>query len=395
MPNLDISIQQKIDIRLLELSPRAFELFAGDLLVYLGLENVAVTRYVGDGGIDAEGVVVTGAGLLRLPTGVQVKRKRTNVQRPDIERFIGALTGRYSHGIFLTNADYSPSAIKKAKSSVPLVSTINGAELCVLMIDYKLGISPGYNSRDSGVIVDEDYFAGLEEQTKRFSVVRESEEEYKVDNPKDHEIKIEPSNDLVSLPALSYILRVDTTTIRGWIERGQIVPDSQSDSGSGYYFRRDRVEEIRAKMSLDNGPTTSEDWRQEFIQFAQSHQLTRSYKPVLIKALLQVVDEDGNASIDEVAALFLEFYKDRQARGLVAEHDGSILKYPSQVSLTDVKSLVVRYPLNRLLIKGFVLFDKLTGSIRVMPELWNALRYTDYISISRSADEQISYYYSR
>lgn len=389
-------IEREIHTRLLALSPRAFELFAGDLLVYLGLESVVVTRYVGDGGIDAEGVVVTGAGLLRLPTGVQVKRKRTNVQRPDIERFIGALTGRYSHGIFLTNAGYSPSAIKKAKSSVPLVSTINGTELCVLMVNYKLGIRTIVSNARGNTAVDEDYFVGLEEQTKRFAILRDNAEEYRTDNPTDdRQVEIDPSQDLVSLPALSYILRVDTTTIRSWIERGQVIPDSQSGGGKGYYFRRDRVEEIRANMSLDQGPTTSEEWRQEFIQFAESRHLTRSYKPVLIKALLQVVDEDGNAHIEELAELFLNFYKQRQVMGLVAEREGSVLEHPSQVSLLEVKNLIIRYPLNRLLIKGFVVFDRATGLVSIMPNLWNALRYTDYISIRKSVDEQIGYYYSR
>jgi hypothetical protein len=37
-------IRRRIRIRLLALPPRAFELFAGDLLVFVGLRDVAVTR---------------------------------------------------------------------------------------------------------------------------------------------------------------------------------------------------------------------------------------------------------------------------------------------------------------------------------------------------------------
>ncbi|MBC8075727.1 MAG: restriction endonuclease, partial [Chloroflexales bacterium] len=46
-------IRRQLKARLLDLSPRAFELFAGDLLVYIGLQNIVVTRYSGDNGVDA------------------------------------------------------------------------------------------------------------------------------------------------------------------------------------------------------------------------------------------------------------------------------------------------------------------------------------------------------
>jgi hypothetical protein len=102
-------VQRELHRQLALLSPRAFELFAGDLLVYVGLENVAVTRYIGDAGIDAEGDLIAGA--FRFPVGVQVKRYRKNVQRADIDRFIGALTGRFVQGIFVTTADFSAGAL--------------------------------------------------------------------------------------------------------------------------------------------------------------------------------------------------------------------------------------------------------------------------------------------
>src|SRR6476660_823702 len=110
-------IKRELGTRLLTMTPRAFELFAGDLLVYMGLQNVVVTRYVGDGGIDAHGDLVTDSGIVHVPTGVQVKRHRHNVQRSDIDRFIGALSGQFSHGIFITTAGYAKQARIKAYSS--------------------------------------------------------------------------------------------------------------------------------------------------------------------------------------------------------------------------------------------------------------------------------------
>ena len=89
IPPTNPDIKRELKQHLLSLSARSFEFFAGEFLVYIGLEAVSVTRYIGDGGIDAHGKLV--AGQFRIPIGVQVKRHRNNVQRPDIDRFIGAL----------------------------------------------------------------------------------------------------------------------------------------------------------------------------------------------------------------------------------------------------------------------------------------------------------------
>src|SRR5207244_8336710 len=63
-PPANPDIKRELKDHLLTMSPRAFELFAGEFLVYVGLEKVSVTRYIGDGGIDAEGDLI--AGTFRL-----------------------------------------------------------------------------------------------------------------------------------------------------------------------------------------------------------------------------------------------------------------------------------------------------------------------------------------
>lgn len=141
-PPANPDLRRQLRERLLALSPRAFELFAGDLLSFVGLRRVAVTRYVGDGGIDAHGDLVGGSDLVCVPTGVQVKRQRQNVRRPDIDRFIGALGGQFPHGIFITTASYAAQAREKARSSPLLrVNTIDGDDLAALMGRHRLADS--------------------------------------------------------------------------------------------------------------------------------------------------------------------------------------------------------------------------------------------------------------
>ncbi len=116
-PPANPDIKRELKKQLLAMPARSFEFFAGEFLVYVGLEAVSVTRYIGDGGIGAQGNLV--AGLFRIPVGVQVKRHRNNVHRSDIDKFIGALSGRFSQGVFMTTANYAPSALQVDATIVP------------------------------------------------------------------------------------------------------------------------------------------------------------------------------------------------------------------------------------------------------------------------------------
>jgi hypothetical protein len=375
-------MRRQLKQRLLALPPRAFELFAGDLLTYIGLQNVAVTRSIGDGGIDAYGDLVATSNLVHVPTGVQVKRHRHNVQRPDIDRFIGALGGSFRHGIFITTAGYAPKAREKASSSsVVSIDTVDGDQVAALMVQHSLGIQ--------SLNLDESYFVGFEAIVSAHpKLIREQNEVYQV----------ESQDDLITLKALSYALHVDMQTIRrGWIETGKLQPDVAQPVGSRdvYFFRRDRIDAIRQQFTLNQAPASSAEWRQEFLDYARSRSLTKSYKPVLLKALLKLVNRNGEVRMDDLAGEFLAFYIQRQHHNQLVERGQTALNNPESVSLEAVKRLIVKNPLDRFLIKGFLEYDAEAGIVRFAPQLWNELRLYEMLDVQQSADQQLAYYYSR
>lgn len=384
-PPLHPDLRRQLKLRLLDLSPRAFELFAGDLLVYVGLHDVTVTRYVGDGGIDAHGDIVTQSGIVRIPAGVQVKRHRHNVQRADIDRFIGALSGQYAQGIFITTAGYAMQALAKASSSIPRITPVNGDQILSLMLQHQLGVSV----TPSSPRLDEIYFETFEQQaaqpTRR---LRESTAPYQPAPPED---------DLITSQALSYELRVDRNTIRSWIEQGKLRPDSPARAGNRdqYFFRRDRIEQLRAELGRAAPPSSGAEWRQEFLDFARSRNLSKSYKPVLLKALLKLADRNGEVSLDALAAEFLEFYRQRQRHGLTPEFGVTLLNNPDTADLEAVKRLIVRFPLDRFRIKGFLHYAPAENTVRFAPQLWHELRFYELLDLQTSADAQLRYYYDR
>lgn len=388
-PALNSDIRRQLKQRLLALAPRAFELFAGDLLTFVGLQDVAVTRYLSDGGIDAYGDLISASGLMRVPTGVQVKRHKGNVQRADIDRFIGALGGRFHHGVFITTAGYAPQALEKARSS-PLVrvDTVSGDQVVALMRQHQLGLQPG------GASLDEEYFAGFEAQLVPSGMLRDPREPYLTSA--EERAVVSPADDLISLRALSYLLRVDVATLRVWLKRGRLRADQHgAQAGEHVFFRRDRVEQIRAQFGRAANPATAAEWRQEFLDFAGSRRLTKSYKPVLLQAMLQLVDRNGALPLNTLARAFLGFYQQRYERGLVVEFGVPLLENPLAAPIAAVEQLVVRYPLERFLIQGFVEFDNDTKMVRFAPQLWAELRAYEWVELLRRADEQLAHYYAR
>jgi len=385
------------------MSARSFEFFAGGFLVYAGLEAVSVTRYIGDGGIDALGNLI--AGRFRIPIGIQVKRHRNNVQRPDIDKFIGALSGHFSEGMFMTTANYAPGALQKAAASIPRVLTLNGDQIVSIMVEHSLGLkSSSLNTQK--LDIDPDYFATFEAMSNLFAKrVREAPQNYNVhtsasdsETPLDEQtIDLTPEEDFISLNALGYALRVDPTRVRRWVENGTLHPDASQSSGerTSYYFRRDHIEQIRKNLGLESIPTSSDEWKQEFLDFVKSHKLTKSYKPVMIKAFFKLVDREGEVKIDDLVKEFKAYYVQQVEVGKPLERGVSLLADPVRASDSAIKRLIITYPLERFLIKNFIAYFPEEGILRIAPQLWQELHYYEVIDALKSADEQISYYISR
>lgn len=120
------SVSKKID-ELMELSPREFEVYIGDLFRHLGYE-VEVTQYVNDKGIDIFMYKDN------IKYGVQCKRYKGTVGSPEIQSFIGALNhAKADKGYFVTTGMFSFEAEKMAAEHP--IKLFNRIELSTLVLD--------------------------------------------------------------------------------------------------------------------------------------------------------------------------------------------------------------------------------------------------------------------
>lgn len=140
--------------------PGFFEQAVVDLLLAMGYGGTTgtgnVTQLSNDGGID--GVIDQDIlGLNRVY--IQAKRYSVGntVGRPDLQAFVGALSGKADSGVFITTSTFSNGAREYANNVPTRIILIDGNRLASLMIRYGVGVQ--VRETYKVVEIDEDFFA--------------------------------------------------------------------------------------------------------------------------------------------------------------------------------------------------------------------------------------------
>lgn len=145
--------------KLKECSPSFFERLVVEVIVKMGYGGTrqdagkAIGKS-GDGGIDG---IIKEDKLGLDAIYIQAKRWEYTVGRPEIQKFVGALTGlRAKKGLFITTSNFSSESDDYVTRIDAKVVLIDGETLAQLMIEYNVGVST-VNTYDVKR-VDSDYF---------------------------------------------------------------------------------------------------------------------------------------------------------------------------------------------------------------------------------------------
>ena len=126
-----------------QMSPTFFEELVAKLLLamgYGGSESDILQHRgkTGDGGID--GIIKQDTlGLDKIY--IQAKRWESNVGKPEVQKFVGALLElQATKGVFITTAGFAPSTEEYTKRVPANIILINGDLLVKLMIEHNVGV---------------------------------------------------------------------------------------------------------------------------------------------------------------------------------------------------------------------------------------------------------------
>ncbi len=138
-----------------DMHPKAFEHLVGVLLISLGFEDVEVTRYVGDRGIDLRATLVVD-GITDVQTAIQAKRHTTgSIGGPVVRELRGGL-GPHDRGLIITLSRFSKEARREASEpDRSPISLVDGEGLLELLVQNQIGI----NATSRSILeLDEGFF---------------------------------------------------------------------------------------------------------------------------------------------------------------------------------------------------------------------------------------------
>ncbi len=156
------NLEQEVLDTIKELPPTFFEKLVIDLLVKMGYggNRQDAGRAIGksgDGGIDG---FINEDRLGLDVIYIQAKRWETNVGRPEIQKFAGALQGQKARkGIFITTSGFTREARDYASAIETRIILVDGERLATLMVEHNIGVSlmGVYEVKK----IDLDYFEGI------------------------------------------------------------------------------------------------------------------------------------------------------------------------------------------------------------------------------------------
>src|SRR5215211_3269521 len=154
-----IQLASELLEQIMQSSPSFFERLVVDLLVRMGYGGTRKDAGEAVGGSGDEGIdgIINEDRLGLEVVYIQAKRWENTVQRPEIQKFVGALRGQNARkGVFIATSNFSKGAEEYADALQDKVVLIDGETLANLMIDHGVGITldEAYEIKR----VDSDYF---------------------------------------------------------------------------------------------------------------------------------------------------------------------------------------------------------------------------------------------
>ena len=158
---LERTISTDIVQRVQSMSPKFLELIVLKLLRAMGYgdSETSIEHLGGPGDEGVDGVINQDSlGLQRIYVQAKRYKAENTIGRPDLQKFVGALSGLGANGgVFITTSSFSSDAKEYANKNISQrIVLIDGQELGKLMVRYGIGVQ----SKNSYQVVDidEDFF---------------------------------------------------------------------------------------------------------------------------------------------------------------------------------------------------------------------------------------------
>mgnify|MGYP003291667787 CR=1 FL=1 len=196
---------------------------------------------------------------------------------------------------------------------------------------------------------------------------------------------------------MEFVRRVDvqSETIERYVREGKLVPDlivPMSEHRTFKYFK----EETLQKYAEQYGWTLIDDSNRKdmFMDMIRQMDMSYSYKPVLMKAMMQYADDKGRIKLDDIVAFFKAYYEARREAGLIVEKKNSIFAKGGYTD-KEAERNILSNPFKRFEDMQMIRHTKNLGIVQVDEAVWKHLSADEKDEIKNICDEKLEAYFSR
>ena len=130
------------------------------------------------------------------------------------------------------------------------------------------------------------------------------------------------------------------------------------------------------------------------MEMVRQMDMSYSYKPVLLKAILSLADNKGRVKLGDIVDYFRKFYEARRAAGLVVEKANSIY---ARGDYTDAQAQrnILSNPFKRFEDMQMLHHTRTLGVVQVDESVWKRLTLEEKQEIQQICDEKLESYFER
>ena len=199
------------------------------------------------------------------------------------------------------------------------------------------------------------------------------------------------------LSQMEFVRRVNvqSETVERYMREGLIIPDlviPMSDHRTFKYFKEETLSAAAEKY----GWTIIDDnnRRELFMDMVRKMDMSYSYKPVLMLAVLKHADNHGRVKISDLVDFFRAFYADRRSKGLPIEKANSIYCRPDATD-KEIERNILSNPFKRFEDMQMMRHTKTLGIVEVDSTVWKKLSDAEREEIRKICIEKLDAYYAR
>lgn len=194
---------------------------------------------------------------------------------------------------------------------------------------------------------------------------------------------------------MEFVRRVDvqSETIEKYLRDGKLKPDlivPMSEHRAFKYFKEETLE----RYANEYGWQMIDDKNRKdlFMKMVEQMDMSYSYKPVLLKAILKHADKNGRVKIEDIVSYFKRFYEGRRASGLIVEKPNSIFAKGGYTD-KEAERNILSNPFKRFEDMNMLRHTKTLGIIEIDSTVWKKLTADEKQYIENTCDGKLKEYY--